>query len=72
MCGGGAASSSFTAPNSIPQLEKSALNLVTQGHIPAKKIPLNDKPMTIEVPLFLEYSGDRPIGHPQSATRSPG
>jgi hypothetical protein len=32
--------------------------------IPAKKPLLNDKPMTIEMGLSIEWSRDRPIGHP--------
>lgn len=62
----------------LPHLDQSdnlsnpASIFVTHVTIQPKKPLFNDKPMTIETPRFLEWSGDRPIGHPQSATRGPG
>jgi hypothetical protein len=37
---------------------------VTNVTFGTKKPLLNDKPMTIEMPLFLEWTRDRPTGHP--------
>src|SRR5438132_14142950 len=49
-----------------------ASDAVTQVTIPTKNLSRNDKPMTIETAIFLEYSRDRPTGHPESSARGAG